>query len=109
MVKSNIIVIGDVALVLGFQLAGLEHGLVSTEKDFENNLETTLANKDFGIIIASEKLLSKINWRLKKRLDDIAYPVVVAMPDSSGGSTSQDEVRALIKRALGFDLAKKEG
>ncbi len=108
MVKSNIIVIGDSPLVLGFQLAGLQHGIVATEEDFEKHLEETLANEEFGIILANSRLLSKIDWRLKKKLDDIAYPVIVPMPDVSGGSADEDEIRTLIKRALGFDLGKKD-
>lgn len=108
MVKSNIIVIGEAPLVLGFRLAGLAHGIIATRDDFQNHLETTLSNQEFGIIIASEMMLSNIDWRLKKKLGDIAYPVIVSMPDTSlEGSSSQDEVRALIKRALGFDLGKK--
>ncbi|MFH2105964.1 MAG: V-type ATP synthase subunit F [Candidatus Micrarchaeota archaeon] len=108
MVKAKIIVLGDAPLVLGLQLAGIEHGIIATDEDFQSKLEDILNNQEFGIIITTERMLLAIDWRLKKKLDDSAYPVIVPMPDASGSSSaSQDEVRNLIKRALGFDLGNK--
>jgi len=45
---------------------------------------------------------------LRKKLDSMAYPVVIPMPDPSGASMEGDEIRSLIKRALGFDLSAKK-
>jgi vacuolar-type H+-ATPase subunit F/Vma7 len=105
--KSKIVVLGDAPLVMGFKLAGIENAINANEATFQNELEKALANEEYGIIITNEKLLENIDWRLKKKLDSIAYPVVVPLPDQSGGSKEGDEIRALIKRALGFDLGKK--
>ncbi|MFN7990808.1 MAG: V-type ATP synthase subunit F [Candidatus Micrarchaeia archaeon] len=105
--KSKIIVIGDAPLVMGFQLAGLENTVAVSEATIQGEIERALGNADYGIIITNERLLSKIDWRLKKRLDSVAYPVVIPMPDYSGESVEGDEIRNLIKRALGFDLGKK--
>ncbi len=44
---------------------------------------------------------------MKKKLETMASPVIVPMPDSGGESTEGEQIRALIKRALGFDLGKK--
>lgn len=106
--KAKIIVIGDAPLVMGFQLAGIEHAVTANESSFQNELEKALGEKDFGIIISNEYLLNGIDWRLKKRLDSIAYPVVIPMPDYTGKSAEGDEIRNLIKRALGFDLGAKK-
>lgn len=105
--KSKIVVIGDAPLVMGFKLAGLEEAINVTQENFQQELEKLLKDARYGIIITNEKMLNKIDWRLKKKLDSIAYPVVVPMPDRSGESTEGDEIRNLIKRALGFDLGKK--
>lgn len=105
--KSKILVIGDAPLVTGMRLAGLEHCRAASESDFEIKLEQALGEEEFGIIVVNEYLLNKIDWRLKKKLDSIAYPVVIPMPAYSGVSEEGDEIRQLIKRALGFDLAKK--
>jgi len=105
--KSKILVIGDAPLVMGFQLAGLENTVHATEQTFQKELENALANPENGIVIANESMLARIDWRLKKKLDSIAYPVIIPMPDSSGKSTEGDEIRQLIKRALGVDLVKR--
>lgn len=106
--KAKIIVIGDAPLVMGFKLAGLEDTVQVTEQNYQEELEKALSEKKYGIIITNESMLNKIDWRLKKKLDSIAYPVVVPMPDRSGKSMEGDEIRNLIKRALGFDLGAKK-
>lgn len=107
MVKAKILVIGDAPLVQGFQLAGLENCVVSGEKEFQGRLEKALEAPEYGIIVSNERMLNMIDWRLKKKLDSIAYPVIIPMPEHTGVSAEGDEIRNLIKRALGFDLAKK--
>ncbi len=106
--KSKIVVIGDAPLVMGFQLAGLENTVQASEATIQAEIEKALENKEYGIIITNEKLLNLVDWRLKKKLDSIAYPVVIPMPDYSGKSAEGDEIRNLIKRALGFDLGAKK-
>ena len=94
--------------MMGFGLAGLERSVTVTEATYQAKLEKALANQEYGIIITNEYMLNKIDWKLKKKLDSIAYPVIVPMPDYSGKSAEGDEIRGLIKRALGFDLGAKK-
>ncbi len=108
LMKSKIVVIGDAPLVMGFQLAGLENTVQASESTIQAEREKALENREYGIIITNEKLLNTVDWRLKKKLDSIAYPVVIPMPDYSGKSAEGDEIRNLIKRALGFDLGAKK-
>jgi vacuolar-type H+-ATPase subunit F/Vma7 len=106
--KAQIVIIGDTPLVMGFRLAGLERSVTASRENYQAELEKALATPEYGIIITNEYLLNTIDWRLKKKLDSIAYPVIVPMPDYSGKSTEGDEIRGLIKRALGFDLGAKK-
>ena len=106
--KAKIIVIGDAPLVMGFKLAGIDDTLTVTEKTIQGEIERTLEKSEYGIIVTSEAMLNNVDWRLKRKLGTIAYPVVIPMPDYSGKSTEGDEIRTLIKRALGFDLANKK-
>jgi vacuolar-type H+-ATPase subunit F/Vma7 len=106
--KAKIIVIGDPALVMGFKLAGIDDTVIVTEKTIQAEIEDTLQNKDYGVIITSEAMINKVDWRLKRKLSSIAYPVIIPMPDQSGKSSEGDEIRNLIKRALGFDLGAKK-
>ncbi len=106
--KSKILVLGDAPLVMGMRLAGIEDTITTDDSAYQSELEKALANEAYGIIITNEQMLGKIDWRLRKKLDSIAYPVIVPMPDYSGQSTEGDEIRNLIKRALGFDLGAKK-
>lgn len=106
--KAKIIVIGDAPLVMGFKLAGIENTVIVNDSTIQSELERTLENNEYGIIITNETMLNKIDWRLKRKIGTIAYPVVVPMPDYSGKSVEGDEIRTLIKRALGFDLGSKK-
>jgi vacuolar-type H+-ATPase subunit F/Vma7 len=108
MVKAKMMVIGDASLVTGFRLAGLEDCVQTTREGFQTELEAVLSRPEYGILVVNELMYNSIDWRLRKKLDGMAYPVVIPMPDASGGSTEGDEIRGLIKRALGFDLAQKK-
>ena len=105
--KAKILVIGDAPLVNGLRLAGLEHTVLTNESGFQKELETALSNSEYGIIVANEYMITALDWKTKKKLDTIAYPVVVPIPNYSGESAEGDQIRELIKRALGFDLGKK--
>lgn len=100
-------VIADAPLVTGFRLAGLEDCVLTSEETFQKDLEEALAKKEYGVLVVNELMLNIIDWRLRKKLDSLAYPVIIPMPDVSGESTEGEEIRGLIKRALGFDLAAK--
>lgn len=107
MTKVKIIVIGGPTLVTGLTLAGLEHSITSTEENFQSNLEKILTQKEYGVVVVQEDLLSGIDWRLKKKLDNIAYPVIVPVPGLNGKTAEEDDLRNIIKRALGFDIMAK--
>lgn len=107
MVKAKIMVIADAPLVTGFRLAGLEDCVLTTRDDFQKDLEEALNKPEYGILVVNELMLNTIDWRLRKKLDSMAYPVIIPMPDVSGESSEGEEIRALIKRALGFDLSAK--
>ena len=108
MTKAKILVLGDAALVRGFQLTGLEDCMLTTSDKFQHELEGVLGRPEFGVVVVNENMLNGVDWRMKKKLDSLAYPVIVPMPDISGKSGEGDEIRALIKRALGFDLGAKK-
>lgn len=105
--KSRLAVIGDARLVEGFQLAGVENLFPVAEAGFQPALEKLLAQPEFGILVVNESMLAGIDWRLKKKLDALAYPVIIPLPAPGQTSEEGDAIRSMIKRALGFDLGAK--
>lgn len=108
MAKVKIVVVGDPTLVTGLTLAGLEHSIITTKDNFQGNLEKVIKDDQYGVVVVQEDMLQQIDWRLKRKLDHIAYPVVVPVPGLSGESKEGDDLRNLIKRALGFDIMMKK-
>ncbi len=105
--SERIAVIGDAALATGFRLAGLYHvHVVRDGKEFEEKLREVIDDPQFGIVIVNESYLPGIDWRLKKKIDNLAHPVVVGVADISGKKEEGEDLSELIKKALGFDVSK---
>lgn len=102
---DKIIVIGDASTVIGFRLAGVSEAYVADGKDAERKIVELLDRENAGIIIVNERLLTGIDWRVKRRIEAIAKPVVVGVPDRFGPSSEAESLAGMIKRALGFELA----
>lgn len=107
MEKEKIAVIADNATCTGFRLAGVENTFVMAGKEAEEKLSALLLDPTFGIIIVTERLVEEGDWRLKRKIEATAKPVVVAIPDSKGPIEQSESLAKLIKRALGVDLTKK--
>ncbi len=108
MTRVKIIAIGDSNLTIGLRLAGLENIITTNKKEFESDLNNILTKSEYGIVVVQEDFLIGIDWRLKKKLDTIAYPVIVPVPGLSGESAEGEDIKSIIKRALGFDIMAKE-
>lgn len=106
MVKGKLLVIGDEPLAVGFKLAGIEHVQQATKENFQQHLEAALNDKEYGVIVVNEMMFNNVDWRLKKRIDANPYPIIIQMPDASGSKIEGEDIRTLVKRALGIDIAK---
>lgn len=105
--KAKIFVLGDISLVHGLKLIGIDNYKITDGKKFQSDFESILTKEEFGVVVISEKYLENIDWKLKKKLETIAHPVIVPIPNEGGKNTEGEQIRNLIKRALGFDLGKK--
>ncbi|MCK4319165.1 V-type ATP synthase subunit F [Candidatus Micrarchaeota archaeon] len=106
---ERIAVIGDASLCFGFRIIGLERTfIVEKGREFESTIEKIISEQEYGIVVVNQLYLQDIDWRLKKKLDNLAHPVVIPVPDSSGAKETGEDLNALIKRALGFDISKKK-
>ncbi len=108
--KEQIVVIGDSALRTGFSLAGITHlHPAATPAEGEALLDKLMSDANVGIIIVDESMLESIDWRLRRKIESAAKPVVVAVPGRSGPAERSESISKLVKRALGFDLMKRPG
>jgi len=109
MVKAKIIVVGSPTLVVGLTLAGLSNSIIIENVDkFQSEFEKVLSNEEYGVVIVQENMIKAIDWRLKRKLDNLAYPIIVPVPEVNGESSGASDLRKLVKRALGFDIMTKD-
>jgi vacuolar-type H+-ATPase subunit F/Vma7 len=105
---EKIAVIGDAPLATGFRMAGVpDIFVVDRGEAFEGLLKKIIDTPEYGIVIVNEAYMKDIDWRLKKKISNIAHPVVIGVPAFSGEVEEGESISALIKRALGFDVSKK--
>lgn len=104
----NVIIIGSKEMCLGFKLAGVKETHCSDNIDDMNYfVEKLFSRNDAGIVVMDTSSFSKINWAVKKRIEVTAKPSFITVQDfGSEVSGSEEDLNALIKRALGFDLKK---
>ncbi|MEM4366666.1 MAG: V-type ATP synthase subunit F [Candidatus Anstonellales archaeon] len=101
-----ITVIGQDYIVTGLILGGADEGIaVSSQKEFEKEVEKALQRDDIEVLIISEDMLENADWQLKARLERIARPVIVAIPTLSSPEESS-RLKELIRKTLGFDVVK---
>ncbi|MFH0927187.1 MAG: V-type ATP synthase subunit F [Candidatus Micrarchaeota archaeon] len=106
---SHIAVLGDSSLTTGFKLAGVEKLYYAGQNSqAEETLIKLMENPQIGIIIISEELLEGMDWRIKRRVEDAAKPVVISVPSKNGPMEQGESLAKLVKRALGFDIMGKD-
>ncbi|MCX8163120.1 MAG: hypothetical protein N3D10_01025 [Candidatus Micrarchaeota archaeon] len=105
MVEGKIVVIGDELAITGFKLAGVQEGyIVEKKEEVEHLLNNFLVDSSIGIIIILDKLLEQVDWKIKRKIELTAKPIVVAIPSKDGPIEEEVSLAKLIKRALGFDI-----
>ncbi|MBI2597621.1 MAG: hypothetical protein HYW50_00310 [Candidatus Diapherotrites archaeon] len=101
---QNIVVIADSDTCTGFRLAGIKEAFAVHGREAEKKLEEIIEQQKTGIVIVNEKMFSQIDWRLRKKIEHTAKPVIIVVPDKSGPSTETESLKSLITKALGLKL-----
>ena len=106
--KENIVVVGDSTLVMGFRLAGVTEYYITEGKEAEAKIAELMDSGKAGVIVVTEDVMVDMDWRLKKKIEAAAKPVVVPVPGRKGPVGEAESLREMVKRALGFDLMQKK-
>ncbi len=93
--------VGRDDFVQGFQLAGIRKTVVSTREELEKKIAETIEDVEVGILVLDMGDLQRLSHGMRRRLETVARPVVIAV----GGIESED-LRTKIRRAIGVDLLK---
>ncbi len=95
-------IIGSDDFVTGFQLAGLKHSFVVTDKEIDEKVNRLIGNQDFGVLVMEEKDFQALSFNTKKRLEKAVTPVIVTLSETG----QEVSLREMIKQNVGVDLWK---
>lgn len=93
--------VGRDDFVQGFQLVGIRKTVAATPEDIERKIAQVLEDPDIGILVLDTRDVQKLSQGMRRRLETVARPVVIAV-----GSVESEDLRTKIRRAIGVDLLK---
>jgi len=94
-------VAGRDEFVQGFKLAGVRKTVVADMVDLEAAVSRILDDPSVGILILNMEDMARMSHAIRRRLDSVPRPVVIAV-----GRREEEDLRAKIRRAIGVDLLK---
>ena len=88
----------------GMRLAGVEGVVVHERDELRQALETTLADKNIGIILLTEKF----GREFPDIIDDVKLnhrlPLIIEIPDRHGTGRKADFITSYVNEAIGLKL-----
>jgi V/A-type H+/Na+-transporting ATPase subunit F len=93
--------VGRDEFVQGFKLAGVRKTFSVPREELEPQLVKVLEDANVGILILSAEDLAALSHGMRRRLETVPRPVVIAV-----GKREEEDLREKIKRAIGVDLYK---
>lgn len=103
---GRIVFLGDRETSVGFKLAGVAECYAAKGAEAEKKLEELIADEDVSVVIANERVMTELDWKLKKKIETLAKPALVLVPDKAGPVSEIESLKEMVKRALGFELIK---
>jgi len=93
--------VGRDDFVQGFKLVGVRKTSSATMEDLERKIAAMLEDPEVGILVLETGDYAQLSHAMRRRLETVARPVVIAV-----GSEESEDLRAKIRRAIGVDLLK---
>jgi V/A-type H+-transporting ATPase subunit F len=105
----RIVAVGDTDFIAGFQLAGVKDVYEASDSwKAKNALEIIRDMHDVAIVIIQRRFAREIRdyineWKESKWI----YPIILELPDHRERGEHEDQMRDVIKRAIGIDMMKR--
>ena len=94
----------NVDTLTGMRLAGVDGVVVQEREELRRALETTLADKEIGIILLTEKF----GREFPEIIDDVKLnhriPLIIEIPDRHGTGRKADFITSYVNEAIGLKL-----
>ncbi len=104
--KGKIAVVGKQYFTDGFLLGGIHDIFPANEENEAQILERLLEEKKYALIFITEGTKRRLPWKLKKKVEESTYPLVITLPNIKGEGEEDADLHVMVKRALGIDILK---
>ena len=88
----------------GMRLAGVEGVVVHEREELYDTLQKTLADKEIGIILLTEKFGKEFPDILEDVRLNHKLPLLIEIPDRHGDSDIGDSITTYIREAVGISI-----
>lgn len=97
----EIAAVGRDDFVQGFKLVGVRRAVASSREEVERKIAEVLDDPVVGILVLDTADVKSLSHSMRRRLETVARPVVIAV-----GAAEDEDLRTKVKRAIGVDLFK---
>ncbi len=97
----EIAAVGRDDFVQGFKLVGVRKAIPAAKEDLEKKIGAVLDDAEVGILVLDTADMKSLSNTMRRRLETVARPVVIAV-----GASEDEDLRTKVKRAIGVDLFK---
>ena len=97
----EIAAVGRDDFVQGFKLVGVRRAITCSLEEIEKKIAAVLDDPEVGILVLDTADMKGLSNSMRRRLETVARPVVIAV-----GAAEDEDLRTKVKRAIGVDLFK---
>ena len=101
---TELAIVGNSEFVMGFELIGIKKIFEGeTKEQLKDRFSNALADSKIGIVVTNDKAVNKLDSATRRQVENSVTPVVVVL---STESFAQENLRDMIKKAIGIDLLR---
>ena len=101
--SGKIAIVGDRELVIGYRLNGIDDTFLVDDDDVSKKMQELYSSGEFGLIIASETIRSKLPTTFLSQIEGSIEPLVLFLPGQDE-SMHEESLSTLAKRVLGISI-----
>ncbi len=103
--SGRLAVVGDRELVIGYRLIGIDDTFIVDAEEASKKIQELYSSGEFGLIIASDSVRSKIPSKFLSEIEGSIEPLVLFLPSlKETKEEDKESIAALAKRVLGVNI-----
>lgn len=91
----------------GFALAGFDADAYESTSDAQGHIMRALGAPECGILVMDEALMSALDARTVRRVEESDLPLVIAIPMGVTAGAEREYLERVIRRVIGYQVRLK--